>query len=312
MGKLTFLELAQKILSEEKRPLSPDEIWEVAVSKGYNQEILSQGKTPARTIGAQIYVHIRDRSDSPFFKVGSRPTRFSLISLHSEQDAENLIDKQPRAASKVPTFKESQLHPLLAYFAYTRLRAYTKTIRHQKSIKNEFGEWVHPDMVGCYFPIGYWTDDVIQFSAAISNTQIRMFSFELKRFLNFSNLRESFFQAVSNSSWANEGYLVASNISQDDDFLDELQRLSTSFGIGVIELSIDNPEDAAVLYPAKSRDYIDWEMINKLAGINEDFRQFIQQIRKDIAANEVRKEKYDGVLEESSLLVHINQLKSGN
>jgi hypothetical protein len=30
----------------------------------------------------------------------------------------------------------------------------------------------------------------------------------MKKELNFSNLRESYFQAVSNSSWANEGYLV--------------------------------------------------------------------------------------------------------
>ena len=50
------------------------------------------------------------------------------------------------------------------------------------------------------------------------------------------NYRESFFQAVSNSSWANEGYLVAAEIIQDDELLSELECLSIAFGI--IQLDI--------------------------------------------------------------------------
>jgi hypothetical protein len=33
MGQWTFLELAKRVLEEEKRPLSPLEIWEVAKDK---------------------------------------------------------------------------------------------------------------------------------------------------------------------------------------------------------------------------------------------------------------------------------------
>ena len=63
----------------------------------------------------------------------------------------------------------------------------------------------------------------------------------LKKRLSFSNLREAFFQAVSNSSWANEGYLVAADISTDEDFQAELHRLSASFGIAIIQLDIEQP-----------------------------------------------------------------------
>ena len=52
------------------------------------------------------------------------------------------------------------------------------------------------------------------------------------------NYRESFFQAVSYSSWANEGYLVAAEIIQDDELLSELECLSIAFGIGIIQLDI--------------------------------------------------------------------------
>lgn len=34
--------------------------------------------------------------------------------------------------------------------------------------------------------------------------------------MNFTNLREYYFQAVSNSSWANEGYIVALDIDDAD------------------------------------------------------------------------------------------------
>jgi len=74
MGQWTFLELAKQVLEEEKRPLSPLEIWDIAKVKGYDLNVGSIGKTPWQSIGAQIYVNIRDKADSPFVKIDSRPT----------------------------------------------------------------------------------------------------------------------------------------------------------------------------------------------------------------------------------------------
>ena len=118
--------------------------------------------------------------------------------------------------------------------------------------KKEYGEWVHPDIVGCYFPYNDWRPEVVAISSSFGNTAIKLYSFELKLELRFGNLRESFFQAVSNSSWANEGYLVAATIEDDNDFVDELKRLTTSFGIGVISLDVEDPDSAEILFPAKS------------------------------------------------------------
>jgi DNA-directed RNA polymerase delta subunit len=46
MEKLTFIELAKRILEEEKKPLSATDIWEIAKQKGYDALLHSQGKTP--------------------------------------------------------------------------------------------------------------------------------------------------------------------------------------------------------------------------------------------------------------------------
>lgn len=59
--------------------------------------------------------------------------------------------------------------------------------------------------------------------------------------LSWSNLKECYFQAVSNSSFANEGYLVVFE-EFDDEILEELIRLNASFGIGVIKLESSTAE----------------------------------------------------------------------
>ncbi len=307
---MTFIELAEKILREEKRPLSIEEIWRIAVEKNYDKEFSKLGKTPWATLGARIYVEIQNNKNSNFFKASLRPTKFFLRDLSNEEivTEENTKREKLKKEDKFE-FLESDLHPFLTYFANIFLKAFTKTINHSKSGKKSYGEWVHPDMVGCYFPIEDWNAEVLDFSNAIRNTAIKMFSFELKRELDFGNLRESFFQAVSNSSWANEGYLVANEISKDEEFRDELRRLVGSFGIGIIELDITDPDSSSVIFPAKQKEYLDWETMNKLADMNSDFRDFLKRVNKDVTGKEIRKELYNDVLSREKLVKMILKKK---
>ncbi len=216
----------------------------------------------------------------------------------------NISSKYP-ASEPQPMKKlgwlEKDLHPLLAHYAYLFLKAHTKTIQHAKSEKKEYGEWVHPDMIGCYFPIDDWKPEVIELGSVLGNIAVKFFSFEIKRELNFGNLREAFFQTVSNSSWANEGFLAAAEISTNEEFRSELGRLSSSFGIGVIRLNLDDPNSSETIFPARIKDYLDWETINKLT-MNPDFRDFLKRVKTDISSKEVRKEKYDKVFDAGELL----------
>jgi hypothetical protein len=306
---LTFLQLAHKVLEEEKRPLSPDEIWTIAQAKGYDKEVGSKGKTPARTVGAQLYVDVRDNPNTTFAKTDTRPKRFVLRSLVESQGIKILEATQPPiVVPQKRDYLEKDLHPFVVFYGFHYLKAYLKTIRHHKSDKKEFGEWVHPDIVGCYFPFGDWKDEVVEVSSLMGNPAVKLFSFELKRELNFSNLREAFFQAVSNSSWANEGYLAAAEVSNDDDFNNELERLSTSFGIGVIRIDVDDPDSTQIVFPARSKETIDWETINKLT-LNPDFRDLLKRIKIDISSREVRREMYDPVVEKDELVKSITKKK---
>ena len=108
-------------------------------------------------------------------------------------------------------------------------------------------------------------------------------SYELKREINTDyDLKQAYFQAVSNSSWANFGYLVAFEISNN--LSDEISRLNQSFGIGVIEIKA-NPYESKIIYPSRFKS-LDFKTIDKLCHINDDFNKFIDKIDKILKAQD--------------------------
>lgn len=308
MGKLTFLKLAETLMIEEKSPLSPMEIWNLAKQKGYDEQVGTQGKTPWQTIGALIYIDIRDNPKTIFTKINTKPKKFYLKRLISDGELQKIENQEKDKEQSIKLkFVERDLHPFLAYYAYTYMLVFTRTIFHEKSKKKSFSQWLHPDMVGVYFPIGEWNNEVLDFSKELGSAALKLYSFELKQQLDFNNLREAFFQTVSNSTWANEAYLVAAKINEDEEFRNELKRLSSSFGIGTINLNIEDPDATEVLFPAKYRSELDWDNMNKLANENPDFREFLLRARKDFAGNEIWKEQYDKVLEPHDLIEKIKR-----
>lgn len=299
MPKYTFLDLAEDVLKQSDKPLRAEVIWKEAERLGYADKLGTKGKTPWITIASRLYTETKDNPSSKFVRVGEWPVLFGLNGKHNpagyaaasfEEMCDANLDGQGMK------YKEKDLHPLLAYYAYTYMgRVYVKTILHEKSQKKSYAEWVHPDMVGVLFAFPDLDPDVDGLADSIGATPLKLLSFELKMELGFSNLREAFFQAVSNSSWANKGYLVAAEIDGSVEFRDELARLSKSFGIGIIKLSLTSPDDSEILFEAREKEELDWVTINKLANINPDFRQFIKDVRIDVQSKKVHPSEYDEI-----------------
>lgn len=295
---MTLKELVIKILRETGSPMSAEEIWNYAIKKEYNSLVNVNGKTPWQTIGAQIYVDMKEKHDSKFIKVGRRPTRFFMNDLDEKKSLEKCNNDINKNDDKEKTqYSERDLHKILTYYTYTYMKVYTKTIYHEKSKKKDKGanKWLHPDLVGFNFPLNDWNKEVLELSANTGSTPIRIYSFEMKKELDFSNIREAFFQTVSNSSWANESYLVAANISNDSEFLEELKRLSAAFGIGIIKLDIEESDDCSTIFPAKFKTELEWDTVNKLIEENPDFKEFISDINACITSNRIYNTAYDKV-----------------
>lgn len=300
----SFLDLASDTLKRASHPLTYQEIWQAGLQAGLADRVGSVGRTPWNTLGALLYVDVRDNEASRFIKIGKRPARFFLKSRRNEITAEvaarieTAVETPPK---RIAGCTERDLHPVLTYFAYANPAfnrgrpVITKTILHEKSKGSGYQSWTHPDIVGFSIPLDDWALDVIDFNDLSDRNALAVFSFELKRSLTKATYRESFFQAVSNSSWAHRGYLVAAEIAEDDDLLAELDRLASSFGIGIIHLNLTDLGESRVVYPARIKTELDWETINKLCEQNSDFRKFLQSVKIDVSARKIHRAEYDVV-----------------
>ncbi|EPO0094801.1 HTH domain-containing protein [Campylobacter upsaliensis] len=285
-GKLTYKELAIEILKEAKKPLSASEIWEKACEMGLEKRLSSIGKTPVATLGAYVYMDMKtQQNNSLFIKTTQKPTTFWLRARQNELINLNLSEEKEVRLEKTK-FNERDLHPVLVKFLYENLdfRLNSKTIYHEKSKKSESGKdkWNYPDIVGVYFPYDDYQNETLGLLESLKLNSYKIFSFELKISINFSNLKESYFQAVSNSSWANEGYLVVLK-ELDSEVLSELRRLNQSFGIGVIQLDGSEFSNSKIVLSAKEK-ALDMQTIDMLVDKNEDFKKFINGINQQIRA----------------------------
>ncbi|BEK00720.1 HrgA protein [Campylobacter jejuni] len=277
-GKLTYKELIIEVLKQTKKPLNVSEIWQKALEKGLDKKLSSIGQTPTQTIWNRL---LTDKIN--FLKTSIKPTTFWLKERENELlklDNKNEITNEKQEKNK---FHERDLHPLLVKFLYENLdfNLNCKTIYHEQSKKGKGGEdkWNYPDIIGVYFPYDDYEKETITLLENIKQNSYKLFSFELKIALNFSNLKECYFQAVSNSSWANEGYLVVLQ-EIDSEVLSELRRLNQSFGIGVIKLEKDI-SNSQILISAKEKE-LDIQTLNMLINKNPNFKEFIDDINKQI------------------------------
>lgn len=305
MSKTTFRDIIINTLDAVKAPLTPQEIWQKANELSLMGDFATTGKTPDASIAAFCYTNILENGDnSDIIKASVKPTRFTLRK-YAKCTATVEVKE-----TKTPTLKfdERDLHPLLVAYTYanSHFKARVKTIFHEVSAKKQKGQnkWLHPDLVGVQFPFDEYQHETLEMQNHLSVSSIKLFSFEMKVELTFSNLRECFFQAVSNSSWANEGYLVALHINEDSDFRDEIRRLNNAFGIGIIQLDSENVAESQILFPAKATTEIDWDTVNRLCTENSDFCEFLKLISEDCKLGKV-KSKYDEVIKPEALETYV-------
>ncbi len=330
---MTYIELGRKVLEQAGKPLSVKEIFKKACEMGLDKEC-KDGKILPHSLGSQLGEHNIKEEDKQFYvarKEGgaffywlkSREREFppQETSNAKEEEDDEQSECSGTAEKQKNSFHERVLHPLLVKFLDKdpNFRLLCKTIYHERCKKDKRGkcEWNYPDIVGVYFPYNKYPPfdkydgETLKFLHHTGQKRHKLFSFELKKELSFPNLKESYFQAVSNSSWANEGYLVVKNISEKDkeDILDELRRLNQSFGIGVIKLESEI-SNSKILLPAKERE-IDIPTLNMLVEQSpEDFKPFMEEINKQIEKGldtAIEMKGFDKVLDDEAMQKHIEK-----
>ncbi len=285
---MTAKEAILKSLEEIAGPSNSTEICKYILDKKH----YDFGTTiqPSATISATLGNFIRN-GDARVKRIKQENGTYSYYLAKNEQDigieiltgvTETIAPKVPKSLKSL-TYDERDLHKLLSTFL-KNTGVYSKTIFHEQSNGKDSNQiWTHPDMVGIKF-LNLQTKASQNFLKSINRADtFKLSSYELKKEINSdSELKKAYFQAVSNSSWSNYGYLVAFEFS--DSLYDEIERLNQSFGIGVIKLNA-NPYQSKILFSANYRE-LDFKTIDKLCKINKDFERFIEQTEKLMSANE--------------------------
>ncbi|WP_231177849.1 COG2958 family protein [Helicobacter pylori] len=277
------IKIVQSVLEAIKEPIKVTEIYDKAkelFEKGEIENMFDYGgKTPNHSVNSFIYTALKNGEDLPFLKAQEDPV---LIALKDAPKGP-VSNAQKSSTPDVKIARERNLHPFLTYMAFLNenLKCYTKTIFHEGSLKSLKGmdRWLYPDMVGVRFlHAELFNENLIAFSKKFDTLPVKLVSFELKKEISVNNCRECYFQAISNSSWANEGYLVGHHIdTHNPKLMDLLKRLHASFGIGVIDLRTDE-DKSAILLNAKYKEKIDYTVALELSEKNEEFSGFLKSV----------------------------------
>ncbi|GAA7288001.1 COG2958 family protein [Helicobacter pylori] len=300
------IEIVQSVL-EITGPISPTEVYDKAKELFERGEIENMfdygGNTPDQTASSYIYTALKKGEELPFFKVQENPILIALKGAAKEP----VLNIEKPGVSSAKIAHERDLHPFLTYMAIhnENLKCYTKTIFHEESSKSPKGmdRWLYPDMVGVRFLHAKLSNEnLIAFSKKFDTLPVKLVSFELKKEISVHNCRECYFQAISNSSWANEGYLVGRHIdTHNPQLMDLLKRLHASFGIGVIDLRTDE-DKSTILLNAKYKEKIDYTVALELSGKNEKFNGFLKSVVDyDPAHSNRYKDEFDEVKKKEEL-----------
>ncbi|WP_033735880.1 COG2958 family protein [Helicobacter pylori] len=301
------IEIIQSVLEAIKEPIKVTEIYHKAkelFEKGEIENMFDYGgNTPDQSVSASIYTALNKGEELPFCKAQENPVLIALKGAAKEL----VLNTQKPSVSSAKITRERGLHEFLTYMAINNenLKCYTKTIFHEESLKSPKGmdRWLYPDMVGVRFLHAELSNEnLIAFSKKFDTLPVKLVSFELKREISVHNCRECYFQAISNSSWANEGYLVGHHINTHDlKLMDLLKRLHGSFGIGVIDLRTDE-DKSAILLNAKYKEKIDYSVALELSEKNEKFNAFLKSVVDyDPKTPERFKNEFDGIKKKEEL-----------
>ena len=228
------------------------------------------------------------------------PRKYYFTEATDHAEIERAENKGTTKTNSNPV-TEHKLYPILSEFLWSELGIYSKRIdeKHSRNKQGAGGnKWLYPDLVGLDDLSHEWHDEIKDCVHHHGDKKTKLWSLEVKVLVNRSNLREAFFQAVSNSTWANFGYLVAGEIGGTDT-LKELRMLASLHGLGFIKLSTEDPSESQIMIPARERNAVDWDTANRLTQENKDFLNYIKLVRQFYQTGDIRPSDWDGCTNQS-------------
>lgn len=254
---------------------------------GERYKSLSNEEKIKKQIQAEIVSKRKDLQEKGISCIKSANNKITFMFKTTEESSKSEFV----AESKEKDMYDPFINCLKKDFDYT---IFAKRIDETKTTKKKEGafKWMHPDIVGIQRLGEDLSNDTLNISRIFPNggtnkETIKLWSFEIKKKVTLSSLREIFFQTLSNSSWANFAYLVYEEIEEQAE--DELKFLCNSYGVGAISFNMNDTESDVnfrIIQIAKENQNINWAFVDKLLdkekGSNKDFQEFMILVKNFI------------------------------
>ena len=285
----TLREAIFQVLEEKKVPMKPKAVYKAIV---LNNSFDFEGvKSPIASVAEQLrnFITEEDPEVGRVKMIGGNNAYF-LTRFRDQIGFSNFdTSTESEAAQKEAIiYTEQDLHLLLS--TYLSLKGVlAKTLIGDSLIASPDPDqkWIHGNVVGVKFLNPGSKGGRLLLKAAQPTGAMALSSYTVRREVHReSELRQAYFQALSNSSWANYPYLVVLELNEE--LHEETERLHQAFGVGVIELRNflkGAPYRNTELFPARFRD-LDYRSIDKLCKINLTFNNFIERCEKRLTADE--------------------------
>ena len=246
----------------------------VKAIKGEIVSAMSENKAWRR----QGWIASEGKNPAKFYLPGGREGAFKtdVVKRDKRQAEQSTGAVAAKSRKRKP---EESLYPEVLKFLWSKYQIYGMRIEERRSSNSQragSNHWLHPDLVGMEVLGKNWRDDISDCVSQYAETKTKLWSYEVKSDIRRSNVRRYFFQTVSNSSWANFGYLVADEI--EDGAMDDLTILSNLHGIGFIKLDAENPGQSQIVLQARERENVDWNTANRIAEENKDFQKYVRNV----------------------------------
>ena len=224
-----------------------------------------------------------------------RPRLFYIAQNDDEDDESFAAEPASTKPVDISTkFTEHDLYPVLGEFVAKELRCLAMRIDEKRS-HNRRGHrgnhWLYPDAAGMIILSGNWHPEVSDLAHSLGSPSVRLCSFEVKKSIHQSNVRETVFQTVSNSSWANFAYLAAETL--ESKAADELRLLCLAHGIGFIDLNRDEPLESQITIPARFNDQVNFDLLTRLSSENTDAERYLDHVNSFLKTKKKRVQNWD-------------------
>ncbi len=232
----------------------------------------------------------------PYFAQSINAEKFEQLLDEWSTDKNSVIKKDTKEdkyihEKNINKPSETEYYTTVINWLQKGLKIESEKFDHTKALKEKKGinHWRYPDIIGIR-KRNYLENGILKIADLTGQKYYpEIWSFEVKIDLLKGNMRNYFFQCLSNSGWANRRYVVVvTDLKQrtkiEDEVIAEFRKLSLRYHVGLIQITSMNTtlseEGSSSILVDCPRQDLDLEIMNDLCISLPEFKDWLESLEE--------------------------------